>query len=86
MTDEPRADLREDEAEARYANYFNVGHNAFEVVLVFGQFYEGNLQPQLHTRLVTSPAYAKTLLDLLHDSLQRYEETFGPIRMGTPHE
>jgi hypothetical protein len=86
MSDEPRADLHEDEAESRYANYFTVGHNAFEVVLVFGQFYEDNIQPQFHTRIVTGPAYAKTLLDLLRDSLQRYEATFGPIPMGTPHE
>jgi hypothetical protein len=86
MTDEPRADLRENEIEGRYANYFNVGHNAFEVVLVFGQFYEGNAQSQLHTRIVTSPGYAKTLLELLRDSVQKYEEAYGPIRTATQHE
>ncbi len=84
MTDEPDAGLYE--AEARYANYFNVGHNAFEVVLVFGQFYEGNSKPQLHTRIVTGPAYAKKLLEVLSDALQRYEAAFGPIRAGMPHE
>ena len=63
MTDEQGAGVCE--LEGRYTNYFTVGHNAFEVVLVFGQFYEGNREPQLHTRIVTGPAYAKKLLEVL---------------------
>ncbi len=76
----------DEQREGRYANYFNVGHNAFEVVLDFGQFYEGNTQPQMHTRIVTSPAYAKTFLALLRSSIARYEETFGPIPAEGPNE
>ena len=86
MSDEPRADLHEGETEGRYANYFTVGFNAFEVVLVFGQFYEGNPQPHLHTRIVTGPAYAKSLLDLFRSSLEQYERTFGLIRTGNLNE
>lgn len=66
--------------EGRYANYFKVGHNAFEFVLDFGQFYAGSEQAQLHTRIITSPAYAMALLRTLKESLERYEETFGPMR------
>jgi hypothetical protein len=36
----------------RYANFFKIGHNAFEL----GQRYAGNEKPQLHTRIVTSSA------------------------------
>ena len=65
--------------EGRYANYFKIGHNAFEFVLDFGQFYLESGWAQLHSRIVTSPAYAKALEDTLRDSLSRYEQAFGSI-------
>jgi hypothetical protein len=74
------------EPEGRYANYFKAGHNAFEVILEFAQFYEGDVQPQVHTRIVTSPAYAKTFLNVLKDSLDRYESVYGPIASGGANE
>ena len=76
------------EPEGRYANYFKAGHNAFEVILEFAQFYEGDIHPLVHTRIVTSPAYARTFLDVLKDSLERYESVYGPIAstLGRPHE
>ncbi len=43
--------------DGRYANNFSIGHNAYEVILQFGQFYEGNQNPVMHTTIVTSPAY-----------------------------
>ena len=73
-------------AEGRYANYFKAGHNAFEVVLEFAQFYEGDVKARVHTRIVTSPAYAKTFLEVLRDSLERYENAYGPIASGKPNE
>jgi uncharacterized protein DUF3467 len=76
----------DDAGEGRYANHFSIGHNAFEVILQFGQFYEGNNQPVMHTRIVTSPAYAQILLQLLTRSLAEYESTFGTISSGRPHE
>lgn len=60
--------------EGKYVNYFKVGHNAFEFVLDFGQSYLENEDPQIHTRIVTSPAYAKAFLDTLRESLAQYEK------------
>jgi hypothetical protein len=65
--------------EGRYANYFKVGHNAFEFLLDFGQFYSEHGEPQLHTRIITSPVYAKALLELLRESVERYEQAFGAL-------
>ncbi len=56
--------------EARYANYFRVGHTGFEIVLDFGQHYSGEQGPDYHTRIITNPAYASSLLRLLEDSLK----------------
>ena len=65
--------------EGRYANYFKVGHNAVEFLLDFGQFYPESEKAQLHTRIVTSPIYAKALLEIIRESLDRFEQTFVVI-------
>jgi len=66
--------------EARYANFFKVGYNAFEFLLAFGQLYADHEQEQVHTRLVMSPRYAKELLRVLNQSLNDYERDFGTIK------
>lgn len=73
--------------EGKYANYFKVGYNAFEFVLDFGQYYPdvneqyypGTEEAELYTRIITSPGYAKELLIMLRDSIERYEHSFGEI-------
>jgi hypothetical protein len=66
--------------EGRYANYFKVGHNAFEFVVDFGQFYPESREAQLHTRIITSPIYVKSLSELLQESIKQYEQAFGAIQ------
>jgi hypothetical protein len=66
--------------EGKYANYFKVGHNAFEFILDFCQLYPDAQQENLHTRIITSPNYAMELLEVLRDSIQKYERTFGEIQ------
>lgn len=65
--------------EGRYGNYFKVGHNAFEFVLDAGQVYPESDEEQLCTRIITSPAYAKALLETLRGAIEQYEERFGMI-------
>lgn len=64
-------------AKGLYANYFEVGHTAFEFVLDFGQAYAGKPVAPCHTRIVTSPVYAHALLDMLKRAVEEYDETFG---------
>lgn len=79
MKHKSRESLAIEKPVARYANYFQVGHNASEVVVEFGQHYKGSSQPQMHTRIVTAPTYAKELLDLLQTAIANYEQTFGDL-------
>jgi hypothetical protein len=66
----------------QYANHFKVGHNAFEFVLDFGQNYAQARPAPLHTRIITTPVYAKSLLGLLRESIDQYEQLFGAIPGG----
>jgi hypothetical protein len=79
MQNESEASRNAGQSEGRYANCFLVGHNAYEFVLDFGQFYPERGEPQFHTRIITNPGYAKALLETLLESIQRYEQTFGDI-------
>lgn len=76
------ADERKEQADlsvriSRYANAFNIGHNAFEFVLEFGQQLSEEEDAAMHTRIVTHPIYARALHASLGDSLLRYENEFG---------
>lgn len=55
MTVESKEPQSHEEPTARYANYFEIGHNAAEFVLDFGQAYSPAKERRLHTRIVTSP-------------------------------
>lgn len=65
---------------ARYANYFEIGHNVAEFILDFGQAYSQSEERQMHTRIITSPVYAKAFLRLLEKAVQQQEKLYGPIR------
>jgi hypothetical protein len=79
MDDERKTGQTINPPEGRYANYFKIGHNAFELIIDCGQCYADNEEPQLHTRIITSPAYGKALLKTLRDSLVEYEKAYGRI-------
>jgi hypothetical protein len=68
-----------DQLEGRYANAFQVGHNAFEFFIECGQMPLSGEQATFHTRIITTPAYAKALFETLKESLDHYEQNYGVI-------
>ncbi len=79
MVDEKANRLNFVKGEARYANFFKTGYNAFEYVVDFGQYYSDDDDVEIHTRIITTPMYAKSLLRVLQESIDQYEASFGPI-------
>lgn len=80
MDPEFEASRKSARLEGKYANYFEVGHNAYEFVIDFGQYYSENEEAELCTRIITSPAYAKVLLRTLQESIMRYEQNIDHIK------
>ncbi len=76
MDREKKSSKDDGELEGRYANYFKVGHNAFEFVIDFGQYYNEDEKVKLHTRIITNPSYAKMLLETLRESIEQYEQAY----------
>lgn len=66
--------------EGRYANYFEIGHNAFEFLLDLGQLGLETEPAHIYLRVVTSPDGARQLCQLLNEALMQYRKSFGPIR------
>ncbi len=64
---------------ARYANYFEVSHNAFEFLIDFGQFQPEAGAVQLHSRMATGPTHAKLLAAVLHNAVAEFEGEHGVI-------
>jgi hypothetical protein len=64
---------------ARYSNYFEVGHNAYEFLIDFGQYQPEVSEVVLHTRIVAGPTLMKLLYDMVRDAICRYENENGPI-------
>ncbi len=65
--------------EARYANYFEVGHNAYEFIVDFGQYQPQGESVQMQTRMVTGPVFAKLLARLLSQAVEQFESEHGVI-------
>jgi hypothetical protein len=62
-----------------YSNYFQIGHNALEFLLDFGQLFDDGRVAQFHTRIIIGPSYAKELLQVLTQAIKAYDEAFGGI-------
>ena len=69
--------------EAKYTNLFRVGYNAFEVLVEFGQSYPGTDPDLIHSRIATSPTYARAFLKMLTRSIEGYERDYGSMRDAT---
>ena len=79
MAPDNNSNRKDKKLEGKYANYFAVGYSAHEFIFDFGQNYSENDQAELHTRIVTSPTYARALFELLHKSIAEYEEVHRAI-------
>ena len=64
---------------AIYANYFEVGHNAFEFLFEFGQFRPDSGNIHVHSRIVAGPVQAKLFARMFAQAVDRFEATHGVI-------
>jgi hypothetical protein len=64
--------------EGRYANYLEVGSNAVEFMLDFGQYVESGPAETI-VRIFTSPAYAREFLAVLRQAVENYEARYGSV-------
>ncbi len=65
--------------EGRSSNHFELAYTEYEFLIDFGQAYGDSGEALVHTRIIMSPRSAKTLLQMLHEMMEKYENTIGPV-------
>jgi hypothetical protein len=74
-------DLPEKEAEGIYSNLAFISHSPSEFILDFARLLPGLPKSKVFARIVMTPQNAKALHRTLGVNLERYEKTFGDIRL-----
>jgi hypothetical protein len=78
-------ELGEKEAEGIYSNLAIITHSPAEFVIDFTRVLPGVPKAKVHSRIITTPQHAKLLLSALRDNIEKYEKTFGEIKVhGEP--
>ncbi len=73
-------ELPEEIAEGVYANLAMIAHSNSEFVVDFIRLMPGVPKAKVKSRIVLTPEHAKRLLQALEDNVNKYEDTFGPIK------
>jgi len=71
-------------AQGTYVNLAVVNHTDAEVTLDFIYVQPQELRGTVRSRVIVSPRHAKRLLRALQENVERYEQTFGEIKLETP--
>ncbi len=80
-------ELSEEIAEGVYANLVMIAHSNTEFVVDFIRLMPGVPKAKVKSRVVITPEHAKRLLIALKENIDKYEQTFGPIKQTNeaPH-
>jgi len=80
-------ELGEKEAEGIYSNLAIITHSPAEFVIDFTRVLPGVPKAKVHARIITTPQHAKLLMNALKDNIEKYEKTFGEIKIqGEPSQ
>ena len=84
QTPDPTAlniELSEAIAEGEYANLALIAHSTSEFVLDFICMMPGAPKAKVKARVILTPEHAKRLLAALEENIQRFEQSYGTIKM-----
>jgi hypothetical protein len=74
-------ELSEDVAEGEYVNLAMIAHSTSEFVVDFIRMMPGVPKAKVKARIVLTPEHAKRLLAALEENIQRYEQSYGSIKL-----
>ena len=73
-------ELSEEIAEGIYSNLAMIAHSNSEFVIDFIRLMPGVPKAKVKSRIVITPEHAKRFLFALKDNIEKYEDSFGPIK------
>src|SRR5437016_14297379 len=78
--------IDDDVSQGVYSNLVLLNHTENEFVLDFAFIQPSNGRAKVRARVISSPRHTKRLLAALQKNVERYEERFGAIDLGTEDE
>ena len=78
--------IDDDVSQGVYSNLVLLNHTENEFVLDFAFIQPSNGRAKVRTRVISSPRHTKRLLHALQKNLERYEERYGTIDIGSDDE
>ncbi len=84
MKKEPQpiaVELDEKAAEGIYSNFVLTAHTASEFIVDFARMLPGLKKAKVFSRIIMTPQTAKSLHMVLTRTIEKYEKTFGEIKM-----
>lgn len=81
---ELKIDLTPEVAAGHYSNFAVISHSPGEFFMDFIAVSPNMPQARVQSRIIMTPANAKTLLRALGENITRYEQTFGTIEQVKP--
>ena len=73
-------ELSEEIAEGIYSNLAMIAHSNSEFVIDFIRLMPGVSKAKVKSRIIITPEHAKRFVLALKDNIDKYENTFGPIK------
>jgi hypothetical protein len=74
-------ELGEKEAEGIYSNLAIINHTPAEFVIDFVRFFPGVPKARVHARIIMTPQHAKSFVRALEENVDKYEKSFGEIKI-----
>lgn len=74
-------ELSEAIAEGEYANLALIAHSSSEFVVDFIRLLPGVPKAKVKARIILTPEHAKRLLAALEENVQRFEQSYGTIKL-----
>jgi hypothetical protein len=79
-------ELDEEVAQGKYSNLAIISHSPSEFIIDFVRVVPGVPKANVVSRIILSPDRAKALLGALSDNVEKYENSFGKIKIVNPQE
>ena len=76
-------ELKPDAAQGSYSNLAIISHSKSEFIIDFATMLPGLQKAVVGNRIIMTPEHAKRLLAALQDNIQKYENQFGQIDLGS---
>jgi len=84
QTAEVKIEIDDQTANGIYSNLALITHSESEFILDFIFFQPQNGKAKVRTRIITSPAHVKRMIEALKDNIAKYEMKFGQIKEPSP--